>query len=577
MRSIPRSSRCARLLSVALLGALSVGCPALPEGPRFVGAGHEWPQRGGTLMLWDESRVRMLDPHVAFDVASSTIINLLFDSLYDYDREMRLVPGLAAALPDIAPDGRLLTVPIRRGVRFHNGREVTAHDVVWSFERMLAPDLHSPGASYYSAIVGFDAYQKKQAAHMAGLSAPDDYTFRIELARADQSFVHTLAMRFSAPIPREEVEGRGKGNDLRRRAVGTGPFRLASWDPGVRIVLERNHRYFIAGRPYLNRIVFEEGLKRDTAFLRFRNGEVDIVPRMGPADQMLMRNSRWRPFSSTIARPDVFALFMNTEMAPFDNVHVRRAVAFALDRERWARARNFMIRPTGQILPPSIPGYDPKLPHAQRFDLVRAREEMKLAGYPQGLPDPVTLWTSDGATGRAYGELAQADLARIGIELQLKQVSFPLYREETRKPKTAQLAAGGWSMDFPDASNFLNLVSSSARAEQDSINRSFFSDPALDALLDRALVEPNPERRTAMYREANDMVAHAAPWAIFANTQAPQAWQPYVKGYAPHPVYWLPVAEVWLDLPKRRIAERLLGPLRGTRFAALQPLSELVR
>jgi ABC-type transport system substrate-binding protein len=552
-----------------LLGALAcrvawvvaiAGCPSLPDGPRYIGAGQKTPVRGGTLMVWDQSRVRMLDPHIAFDVTSHSIINLLFDSLYDYDREMRLVPALASELPKVTREGRSLTVPLRRGVRFHNGRELTASDVVWSFERMLHPDLHSPGAVYYSAVVGFDAFQKKQSAHVQGLSAPDPYTFQIELEQADQSFVHTLALRFSAPIPREMMEGTNK--DLRRRAIGTGPFKLTSWDPGVRIVLERNDRYFQKGRPYLDRIVFEEGLKRDTAFLRFRNGEVDIMPMVGPADQMLLRGARWKPFTATIARPDVFALFMNTEMAPFDNVHVRRAVAFAIDRERWAKTRNHMIRPTGQILPPNIAGYDPNLPHRQRFDLARARAEMRLAGFPNGLSEPVTLWTSDGTTGRAYGELAQADLGRIGIELQLKQVSFPVYLEETGKPRTAQLVAGGWSMDFPDASNFLNLVSSKTKAEQDSSNRSFFSDPKLDALLDRALIEPDPERRVAMYREANDFVADAAPWAIFANTQGPQAWQPYVRGYAPHPVYWMPIAEVWLDLPRKRIAqlrERLLS------------------
>lgn len=567
MRSIRRNSPILLALGLVLFAA---ACPELPEGPRYIGSGSEGPRRGGTLMLWEESRVRMLDPHVAFDATSGIIINLLFDSLYDYDQEMQLVPALAAELPTISEDGRLLTVPLRRGVRFHNGRELTARDVMWSFERMLHPDLHSPGSTYYRAIVGYDAYQRKQTKHLRGLSAPDAYTFRIELDRADQSFVHALAMRFSAPVPREAVEG--KGADLRRHPVGTGPFRLASWDPGVRIVLSRHPQYFKEGRPYLDGIVFEEAVKRDTAFMRFRNGEVDIVPRMGPADQLLLRSPLWRPYTATIARPDVYALFMNTAMAPFDNVHVRRAVAFALDRERWAKARSGNLLPTGQILPPGIPGYDPNLPNAQRFDLARARHEMRLAGFPEGLPEPVTFWTGDSATGRAYGQLAQADLARIGIDLVLKQVSFPVFLEETGRPNTAQIMSGGWSMDFPDASNLLHLLSSGARAEQDSLNRSFFSEPKLDALLERALVERDPELRAALYREANDLVAAAAPWAFFANTQSPQAWQPYVHGYVPHPVYWLPVADVWLDLPRRRIAQRIERALQRTRLAGLLPM-----
>ena len=146
-----------------------------------------------------------------------------------------------------------------------------------------------------------------------------------------------------------------------------------------------------------------------------------------------------------------------------------------------------------------------------------------------------------------------------------------MYLEETGKPKTAQMVAGGWVMDFPDASNFLSLVSSSMKAERDSSNRSFFSHPYLDALLERAIVERDPEKRASMYREGNDFVADQAPWAIFSNSQGTQAWQPYVKGYRPHPVYWLPVDEVWLDLPRKRVAMTrralgrlsLLGPLGG--------------
>jgi ABC-type transport system substrate-binding protein len=269
-------------------------------------------------------------------------------------------------------------------------------------------------------------------------------------------------------------------------------------------------------------------------------------------------------------KADIFALFMNVELAPFDNVHVRRAVAAAIDRERWARARNYDIKPMGQIVPTMIAGYDKDLPHAQRFDLNKARREMQLAGFPNGLPDPINLWSSDSPTGRVYGELAQADLAKIGIKLQLKPVSFPVYLEETGKPKTAQMVAGGWSMDFPDASNCLSLVSSSTKAERDSSNRSFYSDPWLDALLDRAIVERDPKKRVEMYKQANDFVADQAPWAIFCSTQGAQAWQPYVKGYRPHPVYEMPVDEVWLDLPRRRVAQREVG--LPAAFARLLPL-----
>lgn len=566
MRSTPRRDA----LLGALLSCMASACPALPDGPRFEGRGDATPRRGGTLMVWEESRVRMLDPHVAHDVTSGILLGLLFDSLYSYDQDMKLVPAIASAPPVVSEDGCTVTVPIRRGARFHNGRVLTARDVLWSFERMLHPDLQSPGAPYYREIVGLAAYQRRQTAHIAGLSAPDDQTFRIQLQRPDQSFAHTLALRFTAPMPREEVER--KGADVRRRPVGQGPFRLVSWDGGVRLVLERHRHYWDRQRPYIDKVVFEEALKRDTAFMRFRNGEVDIVPRMSPADSMLTRSGRWKPYSALVPQADVWGIVMNTQLAPFDNVHLRRAVAFAIDRERWSRARNGMIRPTGQLLPPRIMGHDPALQHMQRLDLARARREMRLAGHPDGLREPVTLWTSDGSNSRTYIELLQADLAKIGVEVVPKQVSFPVYLEETGKPKTAQIMSAGWNMDYPDPSNLFSLVSAAAISEHDSMNRSFFSEPGLDKLLDAALVERDPVRRGAMYREANERVSEAAPWAFFGNSQISQAWQPYVKGYRPHPTYWMPLRDVWLDLPRRRIAG-LLQTDRQRRLAGMLPLS----
>jgi ABC-type transport system substrate-binding protein len=568
-----RWTRRAKRIGVRLgwLGWLALsGCPELPDGPRYQGHGSLHPQRGGTLMIWEEQRMRMLDPHVGFDQISSVGIEMLFDSLYRYDQENRLTPSIAESLPAISEDGRTFKIKLRHDIRFHNGRALTAHDVVWSFERMLSPELYSPGAPYYRAIEGSEEYRQKRAPHVRGLQAIDGYTLQIQLTKPDQSFSHALAMRFAAPVPKEEVLARGP--DFKRRPVGTGPFRLASWDRGVRVVFERNPYYHVPGLPHVDRVVFEEGLKRDSAFLRFRNGEMDIMPRMSPSDfQLLKTTPAWRAQMETVPSLDVYALFMNVELAPFDNLHVRRAVAFAIDRERWARARNFNIRPAGQILPPKIAGHDPKLPHLQYFDLERARSEMRAAGYADGLPEPVTLWISDSPTGRAYGELAQSDLAKIGIALRLKSVSFPVYLEETGKPRTAQMVAGGWGMDFPDPSNILALVSSSSKATRDSSNRSFFSHPYLDELLDRAIVELVPQKRAAMYHEANDFVADQAPWAIFCNTQAPQAWQPYVRGYRPHSIYWMPVHEVWLDLPRKRIARlarmeallALLGPAGG--------------
>jgi ABC-type transport system substrate-binding protein len=210
-----------------------------------------------------------------------------------------------------------------------------------------------------------------------------------------------------------------------------------------------------------------------------------------------------------------------------------------------------------------MPGHVEGLEGEHGFDLARAREEMRLAGHPveqvgerwiaRGLEQPIDVWVGAGETGRAYGELIQHDLAAIGLDIRIRQVAFPVYLAETARRRTVSLFLTGWSADYPDPSNFFDtLFHSRSISDTGSQNRAFYASPALDALLDRARVEPDHARRMAMYAEASRMVVDDAPWAFVFSNLVTDAWQPYVRGYRVHPV-WRPLyRDVWLDLPRRR-------------------------
>lgn len=269
---------------------------------------------------------------------------------------------------------------------------------------------------------------------------------------------------------------------------------------------------------------------------------------------------------------NIWGLAMNCELPPFDNVHVRRAVAFAFNRHSWSRVRSGRLRPTGQPVPPGILGYNADLPGQQYYDLEKAKEEMRLAGYPNGYPHRIDLWLGDGATGRTYGELAQADLKEIGLDIRVKQVAFAVYLQETGKPRTAQMLLTGWNQDFPDPADFLDILfHSRAIHEHDSENKAFYRNPELDALLDRARVERDRDARRRMYEEASSIVARDAPWAFGWNDLDFRAWQPYVRNYEQHPVWDHEYRFVWLDMPRRRIAT-IFDTRAGSRFGALFPL-----
>jgi ABC-type transport system substrate-binding protein len=569
MRSIRRSEAHAALCILTTLGALAA-CGDPRSGPRFVGARGDdaTPQRGGTFVFHHESDVRGFDPHVAFDELSNMGIKLLFDGLLDYDHELRLIPRLATALPEVSADGRAFTFHLRHDVRFHHGRELEAEDVRWSLERMLHPATASPGVAYFAQLEGLDDYTAGRAPHVRGIEVLDRYTVRFSLREPDQTFLNAIAMPFAAPVPRERYGP--DAVEVARHPVGTGPYILEEWEPGIRVTFRRNPRYWQPGKPYADRLIYELNLQRETAFMRFLSGDLDHVHRMTPADRLFLgQNPAWAPYRERKADADLWGLEMNTELPPFDDVHVRRAVAFVIDRERWSLARNRALAPLGQALPVGFAGHDPHLPETQVRDLARAKEEMRLAGHPDGLPEPVTLWIGEGPTGKAYGELAQANLAEIGIRVELKPVSFPIYLRETGRPRTAQMIFGGWSQDFPDPATFFDpLFHSRAATPTDSTNRSFYKNPTLDALLDRARSERDATRRTTMYREANALVTREAPWAFAFSNIRLEAWQPYVHGYRIHLVWSNCFRDVWLDLPRRRLAQRF-APRPGVPAALL--------
>lgn len=584
MRSTRRSEAYAGLVALLLMAAAALGIavfmPPEPTTPRWRGAGHDEPRRGGTFVFHHESDLRGLDPHKSFDEISGMAIKLLFEGLIDYGRDtMELEPRLAEAMPELSEDGRTYTFRLRRGIRFADseafpngrGREVTAEDVRWSLEHMLDPRTGSPGVGFYALIEGVDAFRAGRASRVSGIRVRDRYTVEITLAHADQTFIYAMAMYFAYPVAREAYER--YGTEIARHPVGTGAYVLDYWEPGVEVVFRRNPNFFIEGQPYVDRMVYELNLDRRAAVMRFRNGDLDHIHRLTPADYLKLREMEaWAPYRVEHPLTNIWGVAMNCQLAPFDDVHVRRAVAFAINRERWRRARANRLLLTGQPIPRSLPGYEAPLPGAQTYDLERAREEMRLAGHPNGLDEPVEVWLGEGDTGRAYGELIQQDLRAIGIEVEIKQVAFPVYLQETGKPRTAQMLLTGWSMDYPDPSNFLDILfHSRSIADHDSENKAFYSNPELDRILDAARVERDPELRRSMYREASRVLIEDAPWAFTFSDLSMEMWQPYVRNYRPHPAWPNFYRDVWLDLPRERWAfgSRPEGP--AGRFAAFAP------
>ncbi len=557
------------LLRATVLSLALCGCRDPYPFPRFTGAGDPTPRRGGTLRFAYDTDVNTTDPALANDVVAGIPTRLVHAGLVDYGPgSTALVPSLAERW-EISSDGTVYTFHLRPSARFSTGRPVTSEDFRYSWERLISPETASPGAENYRLIVGFDDFVAGRSRRLSGVEALDPRTLRVRLTQPDRTFLHVLAMRFASVVPREEVSRLGDER-FSMASVGAGPFAIERWEPNVRIVLRRNPHFWDAPRPWLDRVVFELSVARHLQFMRFLAGEIELGHNytLSTADYLwLRRNRAWAPFITYSARATTGGLMMNTEMAPFDNVHLRRAVAFAVDRESLCRARNYRIRPAAGLYPPSLAGARDPVPNGQRYDVSAALREMRLAGYTGEVPGEVELWLGDGESGLTYGQLLQADLRRIGLRVRIRQVSNSVYYTSLQRPRTVRLAFDGWAMDFPDPSNFIEPNFHSRGIQPDhSSNHAFYRNPELDRLIDRARVERDSDARIRMYQQGEQILLRDAPWVFMYHPLDTHVVQPYVKNWVPHPVWNEYVGDLWLDLPLRRFTNeraertRSLGP-----------------
>ncbi len=542
------------LVLLALVGA--AGCPAEPQAPRVQGAGDDTPRSGGTFVFHHETNLDSLDPQVAYNELATMGVRLLFDGLLDYNHDAELIPRIAEGMPSVSEDGRTFRFTLRQGVRFQpmpglpEGRELVAEDVRYTLLRLLSQEMASPGYAFFRTLEGAEAYHDGEADDIPGIRVTGPYTIEFHLDSADQTFLNAMAMPFAYPVPRENVEH--WGDEVGRHPVGAGPMRFVRWERGVQVEFARFEDYFDGGhRP--DRMIFLENLQRSTAALRFRNGDIDAIHRQSTQDYLFFKRApAWQPYQFEYPLASSWGVIMNTELPPFDNVHVRRAVAYGIDGESWARARGGRLATTGQLVPPNVWGFVHGF-EGHHLGRERAREELRLAGYENGIPDPIVFTTGEGDVSRIYGELFQADMAAIGITVELRQLAFATYLSESSKPRRVQSLLGGWNMDFPDAASFFDpLLHSDSIDPEHSQNRAFYNNPALDDVLNRARSEQDREVRRGLYAEAARIVGDDAPWAFIFNPTLLEVWQPHVRGYRPHPVWSLDYRQVWLDLPKRR-------------------------
>lgn len=528
------------LLPLALALSLIVGCQQEPTG-RAKKVGPE-PRNGGVYHAALPWSPRTLDPAYSTDIYSVTLIQQIFDGLIQFDQNLNVVPALAVSWK-VSSDGLVYTFNLRQDAHFHNGRQVTANDFVYSFTRILDPKKESSALGFFERVKGASAYRKGESNEVAGLRALDASTLEITITEPFAPFLSVLAMFNSKVVPREEVERWGKEFGL--HPVGTGPFRLESMD-GSKITLTANSHYY-GGCPYLDRVVYTiyPGAQHQKIFEDFLAGRLEEAFVIGASREKMAQTKTYQYYR----KPSLSLMFygMNCSDAPLSDKRVRLALNLVINKQRIIKeVFNDQFIPAETIMPPGMVGYTPEN-STYIYDPERAKALLAEAGYGSAKDGLSLTMLSASKSDVAQKELAmvKADLADVGVDLQINyETDWPTFEEALSQPGL-QLYRYSWFADIPDPDNFLNILCGS----ESPYNFMRYRNPQVDRLLHQALVETDIIKRVSLYREAERIVLEDAPMIPFMYLTFESVFQPYVKGLEISALGtpYMPLKKIWLD------------------------------
>jgi peptide/nickel transport system substrate-binding protein len=493
------------------------------ETPKPTATAAGQPKAGGVLRVGTNQDAVGFDPHLTNATASFRILENIYSQLLKFTPNLEIEGDLAESYRAI--DATTWEFKLRKNVKFHSGKPLTSADVKYSLERIKDPAVKSPRSSQLEAITAIET--------------PDDYTVIIKTDKPYAPLLAVLADRTTAIVNKDFIEA--NGGKLDNVADGTGPFKLKEWVPNTRTVLEKNPDYFIPGQPLLDQVIYQpipDDTARSTAV---RTGSVDFIE-YAPAKDLELLRSDPNIVITGEGNNNVRFLAFNTKVKPFDDPRVRRAIAWAVDREAVLQAAvNGAGTPlyAGPFLPSFWPGL--KEPVYTR-DLNKARQLLAEAGYPNGFTAKLKNTPTYSFLGNA-GIAIQEQLKEIGINFEIESLEWSVFLKEYLVDRNFEAVVSGYS-GFADPHIPLDGTYVTGRKN----NFMNYSNPKLDELVAKGAQETDLSKRAEIYREIQKILLEDSPMVFLYAANEYEAMQSYVKGY----VHYLngshvSFRQVWLD------------------------------
>ena len=483
----------------------------------------------------ESTNPRQYDPHTTYGSGDKRN----FSGLVALDPQLNLTPDLAESW-DVSVDSKMYTFHLRQNAKFHNGKPVTAQDVLYSLERSASPELASDTAlTYLGDIVGIHEYAQGQADHIAGLTVVDDHTIQITIDEPKPYFLLKLTYPTAFVLDKENVES---GEEWYRQPNGTGPYRLIEWTRFERMVYEANPDFYL-GEPSIPYIVIN--LYSGTSQQLYETGDIDIagvysIERFTDSTEPLHNELR-----TGVSLCTSYVVFDATQ-PPFDDVNVRKAFSMAFNRQQYIDVVwNSHALPAIGLYPPGLPGFNISL-KGLPYDPAQARELLKQSKYggSEGLP-PI-VFTNAGTGTYVSGDvaaLAQMWKQNLGVTITVENLEPNYYYDQIYSGNHGQLFDGGWCADYPDPENFADVLFHTGSGQ----NNGGYSNPQLDSILEAARVEPDVTKRIAMYQQAEQMLVDDAAALFTVHHLSYELVKPYVKGYVLTPID-IPIERyMWLE------------------------------
>jgi peptide/nickel transport system substrate-binding protein/oligopeptide transport system substrate-binding protein len=527
---------------LAVMSLLLTGCGS-ESGLKRELAGSDRPRPGGVFRFGMTVEAQSLDPAHFYEASGIEIGKEIYDGLVAYDRGLQLVPAHAERWEN--RDNMTFIFHLKKGTKFHNGREVTAADFKYSLERLLDPKTKSEISGMLLAVEGAGARLAGKTEEISGIKVKGPYTLEIKLEKPFAGFLYVLAHPGTSVVDRQSVEA--AGSDFGTPAaspdtvVGSGPFKFKGWQPALEVSLVRNDAYY-GYKPYLDEIEYKFFKEESTVLNEYRAGGLDFVDRLPPG---LVKHtvSRYPGLTRRTEQLSEYFYAFNMDKPPFkDNLKLRQAISAAVDRNAIATMLEGEAVPATGVVPRGISaaadvtglGGDRRI----------AAQLLAEAGYPggQGLGQ-IELKYNISEVNQKVAEIVQEQLRGMGISLKLVGMEPGAFINDLVNGNT-QMFRFGWGADYPDPDSFLYPLYHSGQIGNN--NLSFYSNQAVDDLLDKARGEQDAGKRLELYRRAEAKIIADMPAVYLYSGVETDLLSRRVRGMAVNKLDLKPMDRVWL-------------------------------